>query len=161
MLNFKTNNWRRIHILLSWLWGRRELPIWCTCICVHGPRVQQRCHTILWAFYPSTRTICFEKRFKKNEFIWVHSLTKKKFSKMCRLQMCLICIFKVAAIGTVSNVKIRHNLTNHHIKTNNGSTLRFSGTGNSFVPLLLWFKVKITQWVKVTGHFKLYKSIAP
>ena len=74
---------------------------------------------------------------KKNEFIWVHSLTKTKFSKMCRLQMCLICIFKVAAIGTVSNVKIRHNLTNHHIKTNNGSTLRFSGTGNSFVPVLL------------------------
>ena len=67
-----------------------------------------------------------------------HSLTKKKFLKNCRLQRRLICIFKMAATRTVQKVQIRHiSVTNHHIKTNNDTTPRFSAMGIPLVPLFL------------------------
>ena len=65
-------------------------------------------------------------------------LPKKMFLKNCRLQRRLICIFKMAATRTVQKVQIRQILvTNHHIKTNNGTTPRFSAMGNPLVPLFL------------------------
>ena len=54
------------------------------------------------------------------------------FSKMCCLQLDLVLIFKMAATRIVQKVKMRHiSVASHHMKTNNGSTSRFSGTGNT------------------------------
>ena len=73
---------------------------------------------------------------------------------MCCLQLDLIFIFKMAATRTVQKVKMRHiSVTSHHIKKNNGSTHRFSGTGNALVALFLSFKVKVTPWINVIGHY--------
>ena len=38
------------------------------------------------------------------------------------------------------------------MKINNGSTPRFSGTGNALVALFLSFKVKVIPWINVIGH---------
>ena len=56
----------------------------------------------------------------------------------------------MAATRTLHKVKMRH--IGHHMKTNNGSTPRFSGTGNALVALFLSFKVKVTPWINVIGH---------
>ena len=48
-------------------------------------------------------------------------------------------------------------VTSHHIKTNNGFTPWFSGTGNALVALLLYFKDKVTPWVNVIGHVSPWK----
>ena len=54
----------------------------------------------------------------------------------------------MAATRTVQ--KMRHiSVTSHIMKTNDGSTLRFSGTGNALVALFLSFKVKVTSWINV------------
>ena len=75
-------------------------------------------------------------------------------SNMCCLQLDLIFIFKMAATRTVQKVKMRHiSVTSHHMKTNNGSTYRFSGTGNALVALFLSFKVKVPPWINVIGHY--------
>ena len=75
------------------------------------------------------------------------------FSKMCCLQLDLIFIFKMAATRIVQKVKMRNiSVTSYHIKTNNGSTPRFSGTGNALVSLFLSSKVKVTPWINVIGH---------
>ena len=75
------------------------------------------------------------------------------FSKMCYLQLDLIFIFKMAATRIVQKMKMRHiSVTSHHMKTNNGSTPRFLGTGNALVALFLSFKVKVTPWINVIGH---------
>ena len=76
-------------------------------------------------------------------------------SKMCCLQLDLIFIFKMAATRTVQKVKMHHiSVTSHHMKTNNGSTHRFSGTGNALVALFLLFKVKFTPWINVISHYQ-------
>ena len=68
--------------------------------------------------------------------------------KMCCLQLNLIFIFKLAATKTMQKVKMRHiSVNSHHMKTNNSSTSRFSGTGNALVALFLSFKVKVTPWI--------------
>ena len=46
-------------------------------------------------------------------------------------------------------------VTSHHMKTNTGSTPRFSGTGNVLVALFLSYKVKVTPWINVIGHCQL------
>ena len=70
---------------------------------------------------------------------------------MCCLQLDLIFIFKMAATRTVQKVIMHHiSVTSHHMKINNGSTPRFSGTENALVALFLYFKV--TPWVNVIGH---------
>ena len=52
--------------------------------------------------------------------------------------MDLICIFKMAAKRTVQKVKMRNiSVTIYPMKTNNGSTPRFSSTGNALVALFL------------------------
>ena len=77
---------------------------------------------------------------------------------MCCLQLDLIFIFKMAATRTVQKVKIRHiSVTSHHMKTNNGSTPRFLGTGNALMALFLYFQVKVTSWVNVIGHVRHQK----
>ena len=59
----------------------------------------------------------------------------------------------MAATKIVQRVKMRHvSVTNHHMKTNSGSTPRFSGTGNALVALFLSFKVKVPPWINVIGH---------
>ena len=56
-----------------------------------------------------------------------------------------IFIFKMAATSIEQKVKMRHiSVTSDHMKTNNGSTPRFSGTENALVALFLSFKVKVT-----------------
>ena len=56
---------------------------------------------------------------------------------MCRLQLDLIFIFKMAATRIGQKVKMRHSsLTSHHhdhMKTNKGATPMFSGTGSALV----------------------------
>ena len=80
-------------------------------------------------------------------------LYKKMVSKMCCLHLHLFFIFQMAATRTVQKVKMRHiSVTSHHMKTNNGSTHMFSGTGNALVALFLSFKVKVTPWINVIGH---------
>ena len=72
---------------------------------------------------------------------------------MCCLQLDLIFIVKIAATRTVQQVKMRHiSVTSHYIKTNNGSTHRFSGTGNALVALFL--SLKVTPWISVIGHYQ-------
>ena len=74
---------------------------------------------------------------------------------MCCLQLDLFFIFKMAATRTVQKVKMSHiSVTSHHMKTNNGSTHRFSGTGNAMVALFLSLKVKVTPWINVIGHYQ-------
>ena len=74
---------------------------------------------------------------------------------MCCLQLDLIFIFKMAATRTVQKVKMRHILvTSHHMETNNGSTHRFSGTGNALVALFLSLKDKVTPWINVIGQYR-------
>ena len=74
---------------------------------------------------------------------------------MCCLQLGLIFIFKMAPTRTVQKVKMRHiSVTSHHMKTNNGSTHGFSGTGNALVALFLSFKVKVTPWINVIGLYQ-------
>ena len=52
-------------------------------------------------------------------------------------------------------MKMRHiSVTSHHMKTNNGSTHGFSGTGNALVALFLSFKVNVTPWINVIGHYQ-------
>ena len=76
-------------------------------------------------------------------------------SKMCCLQLDLIFIFKMAATSTVQKVEMCHiSVISHHMKTNNCSTHRFSGTGNALVALFLLFKVKVTPWINVIGHYQ-------
>ena len=75
------------------------------------------------------------------------------FAKMWCLQLDLVFILKMAATRIVREVKIRHiSVTSHHMKTNNGSTSRFSGTGDTLEALFLSFKVKVTAWINVISH---------
>ena len=75
--------------------------------------------------------------------------------KMCCLQLDLIFIFKMATTRTAQKVKMRHiSVTSHQMKTNNGSTNRFSGTGNPLVAIFLSFKVKVIPWINVIGHYQ-------
>ena len=60
--------------------------------------------------------------------------------------------FKMAATRIVQKVKMRHiSVTSDHMKTNNGSTSRLSGTRNTLVALFLSFKVEVTAWLNVIG----------
>ena len=71
--------------------------------------------------------------------------------------MCLICMFKMASTRTVQKGEISHISATSHIKTNNGSTPKFSGTGNPLVSLLLWFNVTPRVNVKDRGRHQKVK----